>query len=340
MKAEELAFVNQQLAEMLRSGIPLEGALRQLCADMHRGDLRHELELLTADLANGIPLQQALAARKLPSFYVQMLNVGVASNDLPGVLTLVADYYERANSIWTRLKGMMVYPIILLGGLFVVSVVMAFVMGVMRSAFRDVYKDLLEGRSLPALTQLYMGNGAILVWLPVVVVAALLLASPIMIVLPRYRDRWRWKLPAYREASLWQCASAMQIMLQGGCTFSQAIGLLQELERGTPAATDLAVWQQRLKDGRTKFPEIAAESRVFPPLFVWIVGNAREEMAEGFRQAAEIYHRRATHRAEALLYAALPVSVIVLGLAVFVQLSMFVIAAFLPLIMVCGSLGG
>src|SRR6267154_4045572 len=103
MKAEELAFVNQQLAEMLRSGIPLEGALRQLCADMQQGELRQELELLVADLTTGIPLTQALATRKLPAFYVQMLNVGVASNDLPGVLTLVADYYERANSVWTRL---------------------------------------------------------------------------------------------------------------------------------------------------------------------------------------------------------------------------------------------
>ena len=340
MKAEELAFVNQQLAEMLRSGIPLEGALRQLCADMQRGELRQELELLVADLATGTPLPQALATRKLPAFYVQMLNVGVASNDLPGVLTLVADYYERANSIWTRLKGMMVYPIILLGGLFMVSMVMAFVMGVMRSAFRDVFKDLLDGSSLPFLTRLYMENDAILLWLPVVLLTAMLLASPIMMALPRFRDRWRWKLPAYREASLWQCASAMQIMLQGGCTFSQAIGLLQELEKSTPAATDLAIWQQRLKDGRTKFPEIAANSRVFPPLFVWIVGNAREEMAEGFRQAAEIYHRRATHRAEALLYAALPVSVIVLGLAVFVQLSMFVIAVFLPMVRIMGCIGG
>src|SRR5256885_7805883 len=49
MKLEELAFVNQQLAGMLKSGIPLEGALRQLCANMRRGQLRVELEALEAD---------------------------------------------------------------------------------------------------------------------------------------------------------------------------------------------------------------------------------------------------------------------------------------------------
>jgi len=340
MKSEELAFVNQQLAAMLRSGIPLEGALRQLCADMHRGDLRRELELLVADLANGVPLTQALGARQLPDFYVQMLNVGVASNDLPGVLTLLADYYERANSVWTRLRGLMVYPFILLGGLFVVSIVMAFVLGVMRNNFRDIYTDLLEGKQLPALTRFYLESGGALFWLPVLLVAAAFVASPALAVIPRLRERWRWKLPAFRESSLWQCAGAMQIMLQGGCTFSQAVGLVQELEKGSPAATELALWQQRLKDGQTQFREIAADGQAFPPLFVWIVSNAREGMADGFRQAAELYHRRATQRVDALLYAALPVSVIVLGLAVFVQVFFFIIAAFLPFISVIGQLGG
>ena len=45
MNHTELAFVNQQLADMLRCGIPLEGGLRQLCQNMNRGRLRKELQL-------------------------------------------------------------------------------------------------------------------------------------------------------------------------------------------------------------------------------------------------------------------------------------------------------
>ncbi|MCI0536967.1 MAG: type II secretion system F family protein, partial [Verrucomicrobiales bacterium] len=87
VKQDEFAFLNLQLAGMLRSGIPLEGALRQLCATLRRGTLRRELEILEADLAEGIPLNDALAPRRLPDFYRQMILVGVRSNDLPGVLT-------------------------------------------------------------------------------------------------------------------------------------------------------------------------------------------------------------------------------------------------------------
>ena len=43
-----------------------------------------------------------------------MVEAGVASNDLPGVLVMLADYYQRANLIWTRLKGLLVYPVLVL----------------------------------------------------------------------------------------------------------------------------------------------------------------------------------------------------------------------------------
>ena len=76
MKLDEFAFVNQQLAGMLKSGVPLEGALRQLCETMRRGELRDELQALEADLAQGAPLREALAKRKLPEFYVRMIQVG------------------------------------------------------------------------------------------------------------------------------------------------------------------------------------------------------------------------------------------------------------------------
>ena len=340
MKLDEFAFFNQQLAAMLRDGIPLESALGHLCSSMRHGDLREELEKLRADLANGIPMKQALAARKLPPFYVQMIQVGVQSNDLPGVLTLVADYYRSGNLIWTRLKGLMVYPVILLAGLLGASIVMAIVLGVIRTGFEDINRDLLEGKSLPWLTQFYMQHGIVIFWTPVLVFATAFIAVAVTVSFPSMRNKWRWRLPTFREASLWQCASAMQIMLQGGCTLNQAIALLRDLEEGTPAGAELGRWQQRLGDGHAQFRDVAAGSHVFPPLFLWIVGNAREELAEGFRQAAEIYRQRTAYRMEAFLYAVLPTSIIIMGTAICLQVFLFVLAGFMPLISVIGALGG
>src|SRR5215472_13918839 len=112
MNYDELAFFNQQLAAMLRDGIPLEGALKQLCKGMRRGALRTQVEQLAANLSRGTPLNEALRHSQVPEFYRQMVAIGASSNDLPGVLTMLADHYHRANTVWTRLKGLMVYPLI------------------------------------------------------------------------------------------------------------------------------------------------------------------------------------------------------------------------------------
>ena len=53
MKPDELAFANEQLAGMLKSGLPLEGSLRELTDSMKSGSLRTELEALEKDLAKG-----------------------------------------------------------------------------------------------------------------------------------------------------------------------------------------------------------------------------------------------------------------------------------------------
>src|SRR5476651_2876043 len=126
MKYDEFAFFNQQLAAMLRDGIPLEGALRRLCQEMRRGNLRDELQALEADLAKGTPMADTLAPRQLPELYKRMILVGVKSNDLPGALTMLADYFQRQNNVWTRLKCMMTYPLIVMFVAFLISLVLAF----------------------------------------------------------------------------------------------------------------------------------------------------------------------------------------------------------------------
>src|SRR5882724_10612570 len=129
MKYDEFAFFNQQLAAMLRDGIPLEGALRRLCEEMRRGKLRDELQTLEADLAKGTPMADALAPRQLPELYKRMILVGVKSGDLPGALTMLADYFQRQNNLWSRLTGLMVYPLIVLFASFLLSCFLAYILG-------------------------------------------------------------------------------------------------------------------------------------------------------------------------------------------------------------------
>ena len=302
MKYDEFAFFNQQLAAMLRDGVPLEGALRQLCQSMRRGALRSEMEFLEADLKRGTPVNEALGARKLPEFYVRMVQIGVQGNDLPGMLTMLADYYQRVDSTWIRLKGLLVYPLIILCVAFLLS------------CFLTVLFSLLLGSTFFEVMAVPVPSLMLVsIWGPPILFGLLLSAFLAALLVPPATRILRWRLPAFKDAELAQVASAMALMLKNGGNLNDSLGLVQQLERGTPASVELGEWRKQLAEGRGKFAEMADSGRAFPPLFRWLVGNSGENLGDGFQRAAEIYGARAIHRSEVLLYAAMPFAVLLLG---------------------------
>ena len=339
MKNDEFAFLNQQLAAMLRDGIPLEGALHRLCADMRRGALRSELEKLEADLAKGTPLAVALEGRRLPDLYKRLLLVGARSNDMPGVLTLLADYYQQQHNLWTRLKGLMVYPAIVLFAAFMVSLVFYFVWSrVLIPAWTDFVTGTLEGASLPAMTRAAMPLLTNL-WIFPVFFGLLFGLGLAFICLPELRRAMQWWMPAFREANLSNTASMIWLMLKGGIPLPDTIGLVERLETNTKARLEISKWTQKLSAGVTKFSAVAAGGRIFPPLFVWLVSSAGDDLAEGFRNAAQIYQARAAHRSEILLYSALPLMVLLLGVVILTQ-GWLMLSGFLVFIQLLNSVGG
>lgn len=308
MKSDEFAFFNQQLAAMLREGIPLEGALQRLCAEMREGVLKSELALLHDDLARGTPLAAAVRARKLPEIYQNLIEVGAQSRNLPGVLTLIADYYQRKHNLWTRLKGLLVYPAIVLGSGFVLSCFLTYIL------------NELVWPSLSAITSAGMPPGLkVALWFSPVVMGLLVAMVAIALVTPVLRRTLRWRMPAFRESSLAEVASSLALLLRAGVPLNHALALVMRLEQNTCAGAELAAWQGKLASGAGKFADLATPGRAFPPLFVWLVAQSGEDLAGGFQKAAEIYQSRASHRRELLLYSALPCSVLALGVMIILQ---------------------
>jgi type II secretory pathway component PulF len=300
MNYDEFAFFNQQLAAMLREGIPLEGALKQLCAGMRSGPLRTQVEQLENDLAHGVPLKEALGKRDLPTLYRQMMEIGARSNDLPSVLTLLADHYHRVNALWTRLKGLMVYPLIVIG----VSLALTLLISVNFTHFLSRFSVEWVPQPLLVVPS---------IWMPPIVLAFAALVVVAAVSVPRWRACLRWRLPAFREASLAQFASTMALMLKNGTTLPEALALAEALESGTPASKTIARWRQLVAAGQGKPVEWTGDSRPFPPLFLWLVQKGGEDLAAGFQKAAELYQTRAAYRIELALYGALPISILLLG---------------------------
>jgi type IV pilus assembly protein PilC len=326
MNYDEFAFFNHQLAAMLRDGIPLEGALKQLCTGMKAGPLRTEFEQLERDLSRGVPLKEAMGRRTLPEFYRRMVEIGVRGNDLPGLLTLVADHYQRTNALWTRLKGLLVYPFLVvlvsLGVTFLLSSALARFMAL-------VSNDLVVTTPLLA---------AVSVWIPPAFLGIMALVAVGVLSWPTWRAWLRWRVPPFREASLAQLASVIALTLKQGATLAEALALAETLEAGTPAAKVLAEWRTLVESGQGK-PVQWPSAGLFPTLFLWLVQRAGEDVTTGFQKAAEIYQGRAAYRIEMALYGVLPVSVLFLGQMIFWQ-SFPLIRSLISMMNWMGDMGG
>jgi type II secretory pathway component PulF len=335
MKYDEFAFFNQQLAAMLRDGIPLEGALKRLCEEMRAGKLRDELRALEADLARGTPMAEALKARQLPELYKRMILVGIKGGDLPGALTMLADYFQRQNDIWTRLRSMMTYPLIVMFAGVLISLIVAFLWSfVIGPSFRDVYSGMdmkLPGATLFAFETLQT------IWIFPVILAILFFLVVFIVFQPATRGNFLWRLPAFKEAGVSRIALALALLLKNGVSLPEAIGLVEQLEGNTTAAADLQQWRTKLAGGKAKFSEFAATNKMFPPMFIWMVAGAGEDLIAGLRRAGEVYYSRAVYRTEVALFSVLPIASLFLGAIVLSQ-AFLVICMFLPMIAMVGNL--
>jgi type IV pilus assembly protein PilC len=312
MNTEELSFFNLQLAGMLKAGLPLEGALKELSATMQQGSLRRQTERLLEDLTAGQPLSQAVEAAQLPAFYAQMLRLGARTEDLAGVLVLVADYYGRMHGLWTRLKGLLAYPLIVLVLALLLSMGLGY--GIWHLYAEDgLNLDLSGSRRSARVTQ------TISLWLPPLLIGLMLLTALLISAVPRWRSALRWRLPGIKEASLAQVASSLALLLRAGLPLPEAVAFLQGLERDARLRRELGTWRQRLSEGAGKFADVAEGSRLLPPLWVWMITSAGEDVAEGLGRAAELYSRRAHYRYELCLYAALPLCVLALAVLILGQ---------------------
>ena len=160
---------------------------------------------------------------------------------------------------------------------------------------------------------------AVNLWLPVALLALAFSCKLTILVVPALRRRFHWRLPAFQDAALSQMASAMTLMLENGCNLNQALDLLKQLESGSPAQQEIELWQSRLAAGHKNFSDLAGGGKIVPPLFIWLVAGSGEDWISGFKHAAEIYSARARHRIDMLLYAALPVAVLGLGILILNQ---------------------
>lgn len=312
MKLDELALANQQLADMLKSGMPLEGALREVCESCARGSVKAEFSALERDLAAGKSLEDAIDQRNLPELYQHTLKAGAKSNQLPAVLNGLADHYAGAHAAWERLRSVLIYPILVLIAATCVSLVTSVFLANLLAVFEPKLTSMLA-LHYPFGEDVIANRYLIFTWTPPAILISLVVATFISLRSPRIRRQAEWFLPAFKENKLATFASSMAVLIRGGIPLSDALGLIEKTDSGNRLAEEIKTWNSALASGDSTFGTAAKSSHLLPPLFLWAVSSCGSNLADGFSKAAGIFQSRANYKIELLLNTALPVFVLVLG---------------------------
>jgi type II secretory pathway component PulF len=322
MNTEELAFVNRQLAGMLQSGIPLEVGLKKITESMSDAKLKGQLAELGERLEKGQAMEQAVEGLDLPETYKRLLALGQAGQGMPRVLTCVADYYERVGSLATRLRGLAIYPVLILVCGMAVAGLMAYLMSTLKGDLSDITEGQVGVNEL--VTSPWFS------FFPVLLLGLGLLFYGVALRSRNMRQYFAWRIPMLRDAALAQYAALTEALLASGARLPEVIGMVRRLEAGTAMEPDLAKIEQNLGEGRGSYEAAASESQAIPGFFNWVVGQTGEDVAAGFGHARSIYTSRAENRMQAFLHCFLPVNILVIGL--------FLLGFFIPHLMLITDL--
>jgi general secretion pathway protein F len=136
----EVVHFTQELAALLKAGLPLDRSLQALLEVTSRPALKAILSQILRDLEGGKTLADALARHRIFShLYVSLIQAGETGGFLEEALTRLADYLKRVSEFRSYLISALIYPMVLaaVGGL---SMVLMLIYVVPR--FEEFFKEM------------------------------------------------------------------------------------------------------------------------------------------------------------------------------------------------------
>ncbi|ENM5852380.1 type II secretion system F family protein [Vibrio mimicus] len=147
VKGKDITILTRQLATMLTTGVPIVQALK-LVGDNHRkAEMKSILAQITKGVEAGTPLSKAMrtASHHFDTLYVDLVETGEMSGNLPEVFERLATYREKSEQLRAKVIKALIYP----------SMVVLVALGV---------SYLMLTMVIPEFESMFKGFGAELPW--------------------------------------------------------------------------------------------------------------------------------------------------------------------------------
>jgi type IV pilus assembly protein PilC len=337
-----LLVFNQEMAALLKAGLPLLQALNLMLERMRDPVFREVLTQVRDQVESGSELSDAFArfGDLFPPLFASTLKAGERSGDLEQVIRRFVRYLRLVLEARKRVFSALIYPAVLIG----LSVVMLLVMSIFVVPRFRIFYDAMD-LELPFLTRAIVGTSVFLRDNGVLIALALLIGYGLFARWKRTAsgrlavDRVRLKAPflgpVLHRFAISEFCRSLATLLAGGMPLVPALEISTGAIGNAWVRAKVGPTAQKVREGQAFHATLEA-TRVFDDLAIDMVkvGEATGALDVMLGNVSDFLDEEVETRMQRILQLIEPIMLIVMGSLV----ALLLIAVYLPLFSALGKL--
>ncbi len=271
VKPRDRSLLYRQLTTMLKAGVSITQAVG-IASQTPNKSLKRVLEEISLGLENGFPLSRSLDnyPNIFPSIETGVLKAGEATGKMEVVLNELSDEVATSASFVAKIRGAMMYPIVIV----VVMVVVIFiVMTKIIPSISSIFKE--QNLSLPLQTQILVGMSDFMTkyWYVVILGIVAMVVLGKLFVATRIGKQTKSiisiNFPVFgvlvREVFYARFTKTFSLLLMAGVPIIEAVNILSTITTNTIYQDLVKSLSASLEQG-APISSVLKKSKYFPPL--------------------------------------------------------------------------
>ena len=322
VRLRDLAALYGQLADLLRSGVPLLRSLETLIRASANRKLAGVVSSVHAQVSDGKSLAEAMSAhpRLFTALHVAMVSAGERGGFLEDVLASLAGYLDRADDLRSRIRGALIYPAVLtvLGLVAVLGILVVLV---------PLFRPVFAGMTLPLPTKVLLGLSSIVRerWVYVLVVLGVAVCGGAALLRSaagrRVWDSWQLRIPLagklIRSLCITRFCRILGTMLKNGVPILQSLSISKDAAGSLALAKTIETATEHVRAGDKLAGPLAAGG-LFPADVLEMIAVAEEsnQMEKVLLQVADNTERRVNRQLDTAVRLVEPLILVVIAGAI------------------------
>jgi len=333
IKQKDLVVFSRELATLVEGKVALVEALKSLARQTSNVNLRDVIAVLAQEVEGGSSLSKAMGKHPkiFSDFYMNLIKSAEVSGTLEKTLVYLADYEEKRHDTISKVKGAMMYPILLLVFMGAIGIF------AMVKIVPQITAMLTEAKvALPMTTRLLIGLSSFLQrfwYIAILLGAGLVFAFWRWIHTPKGSRIWGkivLKMPIFgrifKNFYLNRVADNLMTLLRGGISVLKALDVVSGVI-GNSVYKDIIVETKEEVRGGKSMSSVWETYREFPAMFTEMVkvGEKSGNVDNMLEKLAVFYKKEVDVVIDNLSKLIEPILIVILALGVAFLVSAIII---------------